>query len=179
MPVPVCEKAHNPANKNLYTESLCTCKRHIADETRDTPVNASPNHTGCGRTARYLPPQKVLLKPRRFSFSFNNKRAFSRRTRRSMLFLAEDEDCRAGCSTLDGHCRTEYIGGPPGLEHLPEDVLLALMSRLDGESLACFGRTAKPFHAASSQIPPLIFASRGRLVIFRSSPPRRQARLAL
>ena len=84
-----------------------------------------------------------------------------------MLSLGEDYS-----ADLDGHCSIECADVPPSLEHLPEDVLLALMHRLDGESLACFGRTAKPVHAASSHIPPLVFASRGRLVVFRGSPPR-------
>lgn len=87
------------------------------------------------------------------------------------LSLAEDYD--AG---RDGHCSTDGVDVAPSLEHLPEDLLLALMHRLDGESLACFGRTAKPVHAASSHIPPLVFASRGRLVVFRGSPSRRPRR---
>ena len=90
-----------------------------------------------------------------------------------MLSPAEDYD--AG---RDGHCSTDGVDVAPSLEHLPEDLLLALMHRLDGESLACFGRTAKPVHAASSHIPPLVFASRGRLVVFRGSPsrgPRRES----
>ena len=95
-------------------------------------------------------------------------RAFNNPTRRrTMLSLGEDYS-----ADLDGHCSIECADVPPSLEHLPEDVLLALMHRLDGESLACFGRTAKPVHAASSHIPPLVFASRGRLVVFRGSPPR-------
>ena len=94
--------------------------------------------------------------------------AFNNPTRRrTMLSLGEDYS-----ADLDGHCSIECADVPPSLEHLPEDVLLALMHRLDGESLACFGRTAKPVHAASSHIPPLVFASRGRLVVFRGSPPR-------
>ena len=90
-----------------------------------------------------------------------------------MLSPADDYD--AG---RDGHCSTDGVDVAPSLEHLPEDLLLALMHRLDGESLACFGRTAKPVHAASSHIPPLVFASRGRLVVFRGSPsrgPRRES----
>ena len=85
------------------------------------------------------------------------------------MVLALSEDCSAGSSTLDA---AECVDVPPSLEHLPEDVLLALMHRLDGCSLACFGRTAKPVHAASSQIPPLIFASRGRLVVFNAGSHR-------
>ena len=92
--------------------------------------------------------------------------------RRTMLSLGEDYS-----ADLDGHCSTECAGTPsPSLEHLPEDLLLALMHKLDGESLACFGRTAKPVHAASSHIPPLVFASRGRLVVFRGSPSRASRR---
>ena len=90
--------------------------------------------------------------------------------------LSLGEDCSAD---LDGHCSTERDELPPSLEHLPEDLLLALMHRLDGESLACFGRTAKPVHAASSHIPPLVFASRGRLVVFRGSPSRGSRRHAI
>ena len=108
-----------------------------------------------------------------------------RRARRSATFepaasvtddmLSPAEDYDAG---RDGHCSTDGVDVAPSLEHLPEDLLLALMHRLDGESLACFGRTAKPVHAASSHIPPLVFASRGRLVVFRGSPsrgPRRES----
>ena len=89
-----------------------------------------------------------------------------------MLSLGEEYS-----ADLDGHCSTECAETPsPSLEHLPEDLLLALMHKLDGESLACFGRTAKPVHAASSHIPPLVFASRGRLVVFRGSPSRASRR---
>ena len=102
--------------------------------------------------------------------AFNNTQLTSRR--RTMLSLGEDYS-----ADLDGHCSTECAETPsPSLEHLPEDLLLALMHKLDGESLACFGRTAKPVHAASSHIPPLVFASRGRLVVFRGSPSRASRR---
>ena len=57
---------------------------------------------------------------------------------------------------------------PANLDRLPEDVVVDLMRRLDGLSLARLSSCCRDVHAASAALPPLVFAARGRLVVFRS-----------
>ena len=63
----------------------------------------------------------------------------------------------------------------PNLGCLPDDVLLQLMHRPDGHTLVSLGRTCTLTHAAASALPPLMFASRGKLVVFRGGGPASRA----
>ena len=57
---------------------------------------------------------------------------------------------------------------PANLDRLPEDVIVDLMRMLDGLTLARLSSCCRDVHTASAALTPLVFAARGRLVVFRS-----------
>ena len=65
---------------------------------------------------------------------------------------------------------SKHDADAPGLDALPDDVLVDLMRKLDGFSLARLSSCSQSARSAAATLPPLMFAANGKLVVFRSRP---------